>query len=173
MPVRRTLVTLTALGAVLAGAAPAGASSTTAPQGWEPAPSSPWDVPAGARCDFPVHGEPVVDEVVRYVLDTHADGSPKRVVYQGDLVVRVTNKDTGASYDADAGGSAVVEYRTDGSQTWAVLGPVLIGFGKDAGSLPRGIYIVDGVYTLDIGTGGQKTLRMAYGTTDDLCDRIG
>lgn len=51
-------------------------------------------------------------------------------------------------------------------------GPVLVGFGEDAGSLPRGPHIVDGVRTTDIGTDGQKTLTMAHGTTDDLCDRI-
>ncbi|MBL3667558.1 hypothetical protein JL475_16505 [Streptomyces sp. M2CJ-2] len=170
---RRTVFVLLALAAaVLPGAVPAAAAPAGTGRGWEPAPSAPWDVAAGVRCDFPVHGEPVVDEVVQRVLDTHPDGSAKRVAYKGDLVVRVTNTGTGAFHDADASGTAVVDHRTDGSQHWSVLGPVLVGVGEDRGNLPRGLYIVDGVYTLDISSTGHKTVNMAYGTQDDLCARI-
>ncbi|MBC9727737.1 hypothetical protein [Streptomyces sp. TRM68367] len=168
---RRTVLAPLALAAVLVAAHPASAE-TGARTGWEPAPSAPWDADAGLRCDFPVHGEPVVDEVVRRVLDTRPDGSPKRVAYKGDLVVRVTNTGTGASYDADASGSALVEYRTDGSQFWTVHGPVLVGVGPGLGSLPRGLYIVDGLYTMNIASDGYKTVNLLHGTTDDLCARI-
>ncbi|MEU2910264.1 hypothetical protein ACWCQ0_26395 [Streptomyces massasporeus] len=150
------------------------ASTATQPTvpGWEPAPSAPWDVGAGVRCDFPVHGEPVVDEVEQRVLSTHPDGSVRRVAYRGDLVVRVTNTATGASHDADASGSAVVEHRRDGSQFWAVRGPVLVGVGEGRGSLPRGLYVVDGVFTMDIAADGFKDVRLVHGRTDDLCARI-
>ncbi|GGX14379.1 hypothetical protein [Streptomyces lomondensis] len=166
---RRTALAPLALAAVLFGTQPASAATAG---GWEPAPSAPWDVGAGARCGFPVHGEPVVDEVVRRVLSTHADGSARRVAYKGDLVVRVTNTESGASYDADASGSAVVEYGRDGSQTWAVRGPVLVGVGPGQGSLPRGLYLVDGVFTMHISPTGYKEVRLLHGTTDDLCDRV-
>ncbi|MFE1784726.1 hypothetical protein ACFW9F_19610 [Streptomyces sp. NPDC059506] len=188
---RRNHLALPVLAAVLIGAVPAGtasaapvppaapaASGTSNAQagggegGWEPAPSVPWDTAAGARCDFPVHGEPVVDEVVRRVLETRPDGSVKRVAYTGDLVVRVTNTVTGASHDADVSGSAVVEYGTDGSQHWSVLGPVLVGVGENGGNLPRGLHVVDGAYTLDIDPTGHKTVTMVRGTVDDLCARI-
>ncbi|MFD7241202.1 hypothetical protein [Streptomyces massasporeus] len=191
---RPTLLAPLALAAVLLGTQPASAANTpgtppasttntpraqpasataqpTAP-GWEPAPSAPWDVGAGVRCDFPVHGEPVVDEVEQRVLSTHPDGSVRRVAYRGDLVVRVTNTATGASHDADVSGSAVVEHRRDGSQFWAVRGPVLVGVGEGRGSLPRGLYVVDGVFTMDIGADGFKDVRLVHGTTDDLCARI-
>ncbi|MFH9061328.1 hypothetical protein ACH4GM_08960 [Streptomyces coeruleorubidus] len=171
---RRTALATLTLAAVLAGTQPAYAETVAGPaKGWEPAPSAPWDVGAGVRCDFPVHGEPVVDEVVRRVLSTYPDGSVRRVAYKGDLVVRVTNSETGASYDADASGSAVVEHRPDGSQLWAVHGPVLVGVGQDQGSLPRGLYLVDGVYTMEISPTGYKSVRLLHGTTDDLCARIG
>ncbi|MET9678810.1 hypothetical protein [Streptomyces coeruleorubidus] len=170
---RRTALATLTLAAVLTGTQPASAETVAAPsKGWEPAPSAPWDVGAGVRCDFPVHGEPVVDEVVRQVLSTYPDGSVRRVAYKGDLVVRVTNTETGASYDADASGSAVVEHRPDGSQLWAVHGPVLVGVGQDQGSLPRGLYLVDGVYTMEISPTGYKSVRLLHGTTDDLCSRI-
>ncbi|MFF7309832.1 hypothetical protein [Streptomyces sp. NPDC008137] len=165
---RTALVTLT-LAAALLGTQPASAEPHN---GWEPSPSAPWEVAAGVRCDFPVHGEPVVDEVVRRVLSTHPDGSERRVAYKGDLVIRVTNTETGAAYDADASGSALVEYRPDGSQLWAVHGPVLVGVGEGRGTLPRGLYIVDGVYTMDISATGYKAVHLVRGTTDDLCARI-
>ena len=194
---RRTLLAPLALAAVLLGTQPTsqpgapgwestsaptqptapGWESTSAPAqptapGWEPAPSAPWDVGAGVRCDFPVHGEPVVDEVEQRVLSTHPDGSVRRVAYRGDLVVRVTNTATGASHDADVSGTALVEYRRDGSQFWAVRGPVLVGVGEGRGSLPRGLYVVDGTYTMDIGADGFKNVRLLHATTDDLCGRI-
>ncbi|MFF8015798.1 hypothetical protein [Streptomyces sp. NPDC007929] len=177
----RTLLAPLALTAALLGTHPASAANAAAPQpvsadarsdaqGWEPAPSAPWDVGAGVRCDFPVHGEPVVDEVEQRVLSTHPDGTARWVAYRGDLVIRVTNTDTGASHDADASGSALVEYRDDGSQFWAVHGPVLVGLAT--GNLPRGLYIIDGAYTMDIGTDGSKNIALTHATTDDLCARI-
>lgn len=179
---RRTVLALLALVAVLLGTAPtATAAAATAAgtergpggTGWEPAPSAPWDLPAGARCDFPMHGQPVVDEVVQRVLSTHPDGSPKRVAYKGDLVIRVTNTDTGASHDADASGRAVVDYGTDGSQFWYVHGPVLVGVAENGGNLPRGLYIIDGVYTMDISSTGYKDVTMTHATHYDICAQIG
>ncbi|MEE1737695.1 hypothetical protein [Streptomyces sp. BE147] len=175
---RRTTVVPLAVAAVLLGAVPVSAApagpgnGTGTGRGWEPSPSAPWDVSAGVRCDFPVHGEPVVDEVVRRVLDTYPDGSVKRVAYKGDLVVRVTNTVSGASYDADVSGTAVVDHRTDGSQFWSALGPVLVGVGAGGGNLPRGLYIVDGKYTMDISATGYRTVDMTYGTQNDICARV-
>ncbi|MFD9538551.1 hypothetical protein [Streptomyces sp. NPDC060022] len=165
-----SIVVTTLLGATPAQAADAGPSGPQHGLGWEPAPSAPWDVAAGLRCDFAIHGEPVVDEVVQRVLARYPDGSPKSVAYKGDLVIRVTNKVSDAFYDADAGGSAIVEYRADGSQFWSVLGPVLVGVGE--GNLDRGMYVVDGVYTLAISASGHKTVTMAHGSTTDICERI-
>ncbi|GCD97137.1 hypothetical protein [Embleya hyalina] len=185
---RRTFVTLTVLAALLgtAAATPAAAAdptptasettttqTTEAPSTWEPAPPTPpFDYPAGARCDFPVHAEAILDEVVQRVLETHPDGSPKRVAYKGPLVMRVTDTAGGAHFDADAGGSAVVEYRLDGSQRWLVLGPVLTTFRANGGTLPRGVYTIDGAYILDITADRTKTLTMLHGGTDDICARV-
>ncbi|MFE9727987.1 hypothetical protein ACFYQ5_31605 [Streptomyces sp. NPDC005794] len=167
---RRVLLAATALAALALGTSPASASS--GPAGWEPAPTPPYDLPAGTRCDVPVHTEPVVDEVVQRVLARHTDGSPSRVAYRGDLVVRVTDTATGASYDADVGGSAIVDHHTDGSQKWYVAGPVLVGVGEDAGNLARGLYVLDGVYTMDISATGYKSVHLVHGSADDLCARI-
>ncbi|MGW8488022.1 hypothetical protein [Streptomyces sp. NPDC055886] len=161
-------VTVLALGL---GTAPATAAPPAASQGsgWEPAPSAPWDVPAGERCAFPIHGEPIVDEVVSRELPSPAEGVT-RTAYKGDLVIRVTNKETGARYDADASGSAVVDVYTSGAQFWRVLGPVLVGVGD--GNLARGMYIVEGAYTLAVSPTGTKTVAGPVVRTDSICDRL-
>lgn len=169
--VRRTALALTALATTLLGPAAVASAAETAP-GWEPAPSPPFDLAAGVRCDFPVHGEPLVDEVVGRIVERHPDGSPKRVAYKGDLVVRVTHTGTGDLYDADVSGTALVDHRTDGSQFWSVLGPVLVGVGEGGGNMPRSLYVVDGLYTMDISATGHKTVTMVHGTRTDICEQI-
>lgn len=159
--------------ALLTGTTPASASPVRgSADGWVPAPSSPWTMPAGARCDFAVAGEPIVNEVRKRVLATHPDGSPKSELWVGDLVIRITNTETGTHHDADASGQAVINYAVDGAQTWYVHGPALVGFATNGGTLPRGLYIIDGLYRLEISSTGYRSLTMAYGTTDDLCARV-
>jgi hypothetical protein len=173
--VRRLIVMAVALAAVLvAGTAPANAQARdgSGGGGWVPAPSAPWAMPAGARCDFAITGVPIVDEVRKRVLATNPDGSPRSELWVGDLVIRITNTGTGAHYDADASGRAVITYAADGSQTWYVHGPVLVGFAAGGGNLPRGLYIIDGLYRLEISPTGYRTVTMVYGTTDDLCARV-
>ncbi|MFG2330318.1 hypothetical protein ACGFMM_11895 [Streptomyces sp. NPDC048604] len=169
---RAFTVSLATATALLVLTAPARAAETTA-EGWVPSPTPSYSFPAGTRCDFPVRTEPVVDEVVRNTIRSYEDDSPRLVAYRGDLVVRVTNTETGAYVDADAGGRALVEIRPDRSQFWQVSGPILAGFGENAGTLPRGLYTIDGTYTLEVSAAGRKTLTMAQGTTEDLCERIG
>ncbi|MGC4949513.1 hypothetical protein ACLQ2N_25380 [Streptomyces sp. DT224] len=169
---RRSVLALAVCGvlaAPLVTAAPA--SATVAPGPWEAAPSSSWAYPAGARCDVAVHGGPVVDEVVRRTLATYEDGT-QVLEYKGALVIRVTNSGTGASYDTDASGRAVVVVRADHSQTWYVTGPILAGFGEGAGSVARGLYTVDGVYTLEVSATGYKTLDLLHGSVEPLCDKV-
>lgn len=145
----------------------------TPSNGWTPAPTPPFDQAAGVTCDFPIHGRAIVDHVVTKVLTSYPDGSIKRDAYQGALVIRVTNTLTGAYYDADASGSAVVDHAPDGAQTWYVVGPVLAGFRTGKGNLPRGMYVLDGLYRLQISSAGYVTLTLARGHTDNICDRIG
>ncbi|HZX37137.1 MAG TPA: hypothetical protein VFF37_02145 [Streptomyces sp.] len=73
---------------------------------------------------------------------------------------------------ADASGTAVVDYGADGSPFWSMLGPVVVGIGEGRGNLPRSLYIIDGVYTMDISTAGYKTVTMAHGSHTDICEQI-
>jgi hypothetical protein len=166
-----------AAAAVLLCAAPASAAARTDGDGeWIPAPSAPFDQAAGVTCDFPIHAEPIVDEVKMQVLATYPDGSSKREIYDGALIIRVTNTSTGASVDADASGTAVIDYKPGGSfaqsSTWHVAGPVLVGFRAGGGNLPRGMYILDGIFTLTFSDTGFKTVKFRVGGADNICDDL-
>ncbi|MEU9828247.1 hypothetical protein [Micromonospora chersina] len=157
--------------AALPGTASA-ASGDIAPGAWEPAPQAAFEMPAGARCDFAVRVEPIVDEVRKLTLATYPDGSPKRELYTGTLIDRVTNLETGATSTADASGTSMVVYGTDGSMTWYVTGPVLLGFRENAGSLPKGLWIVDGQFTVEFTPTFEKTITMLHGTTHNVCTDV-
>ncbi|MGY0005191.1 hypothetical protein [Micromonospora sp. I033] len=160
-----------AIVAALPGSASA-AAGDIAPGTWEPAPQEAFEMPAGARCDFAVRVEPIVDEVRKLTLSTYPDGSPKRELFTGTLIDRVTNLETGATSTADASGTSLVVYGTDGSMTWYVTGPVLLGFRENAGSLPKGLWIVDGQFTVEFTPTFEKTITMLHGTTHDVCTDV-
>ena len=178
-----------AAAAVLIAAVPASAAvdagasadkQTAAPGGgeWIPVPSVPFDLAAGVRCDFPVHGEPIVDKVQKMVLQTYSDGSPKQEIYAGALIFRVTNTLTGASVDVDISGTGVARYKPGGSfggpnSTADVYGPILLGMPEGLGNLPRGLYVPNGVYTLTISESGFRTVKWKIdGGADNICDDL-
>ncbi|GAB3388057.1 hypothetical protein RMN56_13545 [Micromonospora halotolerans] len=162
---------LAAIVAALPGSASA-ASGGSGPGAWEPAPQEAFEMPAGARCDFAVRVEPIVDEVRKLTLATYPDGSPKRELFTGTLIDRVTNLETGATSTADASGTSLVVYGTDGSMTWYVTGPVLLGFRENAGSLPKGLWIVDGQFAVEFTPTFDKTITMLHGTTHNVCTDV-
>lgn len=151
-------------------ATPARAGS---PGGWMPAPTTPWSRPAGVLCDFGIHVEPIVDEVRRRVLATYPDGSVRRDAWTGALILRVTNDDTGASTDVDAGGDATIGYRPGGAidlnSTWHAAGPAVFGFREGRGNRPRGLYRFDGLYRVEFDATGYKTVTVHAGTETEIC----
>lgn len=159
----------TVAAALVAVAAPAG----TGGSGWEPFPSPPLDLAAGAYCDFAVHGDPVVDEVRVKTIETFPDGSPRRQLATGALVYRLTNTATGATATADASGSAVFVFRADGSRTWHVAGPVLAAFREGASNIPRGLWTIDGIYDIDFSPANFKTVTLYHGRLHDVCADLG
>ncbi|GAB7038252.1 MULTISPECIES: hypothetical protein [Catenuloplanes] len=158
-------------GVMLAIAGGTAAHATPGPgTGWHRVPTPPFDLPAGYRCDFPVHAVAVVDEVYYRTLVAKPDGSPRLEAATGPLVLRLTNVDTGATVDADAGGSSTSTYHDDGGRTIHSAGPILLGAGE-AGTLARGLYVVDGLYRIDLRPDGYRGLTGHY-TTDDLCAKL-
>jgi hypothetical protein len=166
--------------AVLVAAVPASAAvgnnSKPTNNDWERVPSAPFDQVAGATCDFPIHGEPIVDRVVKMVLQRYPDGSVKREMFTGALIARITNKTTGASVEVDVSGTGVVDYKPGGSfasnATMHVQGPILLGMHEGAGNLPRGMYVTNGIYTLKISKTGYRTVTFTVGGADNICDDL-
>jgi hypothetical protein len=169
--VRRTaFVILASVAALLTAATPASASTATrVHHPWVPVPSAPFDLAAGDYCAFPVHGDPVVDQVRVKTIEEYPDGSPKRQLATGALKFRMTNSATGASTIADAGGSAIFDLFPDGSQTWHVIGPVLARFKDGASNIPRGVWTINGIYDVHFSPTGFKTVTIFHGGAHDVC----
>jgi len=167
---RRVVLVLTMAASLVLAAAPASAS--TARSGWEPWPTPPIDIPAGTVCDFAVHGDPVVDEVVRKVVATYPDGSTKRQLAKGALILRLTNVGTGASAVVDASGRAAFDYAPDGTVTVLVVGPILIPFRDGLSNVARGLYAVDGIYRIVLQPDGFRRLTLIHGTIRNVCDDL-
>jgi hypothetical protein len=146
-------------------------AATSSLPGWHPAPSSPFDTPAGPLCAFATHGDPIADEVQELDLTTHPDGTPARAIFAGKLILRMTNTSSGQTYDADASGSAVVDFNTDGSQHWRWVGPVLVGFRAGAANHVQGIYVLDGAYDLVISPERRLTVH-GVGRETDVCAKL-
>ena len=172
---RRSLASLAAViaigAAVLGFGAPASAASPPG-SGWFSVPEDPFDRAAGVECDFPIHAQATVSEVYGKTTKTYPDGTPSQQVFVGPLVYRVTNTDNGKSYDANASGSAVVDYGTDGSQKWYVIGPILLNSHDGHSNLPRGIWVIDGVYTITFDASGHNVVTLISGSEDNVCDHI-
>lgn len=174
MIVRRTLLIAVAVTSMFAGGAvPANAtttqSSVTSHGGWVPEPIPPFDAAAGVLCDFPVHYDVLVNHVRTKVLETYPDGTPKRQLATGALFLDVSNTDTGADTVVDASGSAVIDYGTDGSMLWHVVGPVIARLGEGTSNLPRGLYTINGIYRIAFSPAGFKTITVTHGSVHDLC----
>jgi hypothetical protein len=170
---RRTIViALTAVAALLASAAPASAAGGVVNEPWVPLPEGPFDLPAGSYCDFAVHGDSVVDQVETKVVVEYPDGSIKKQLARGALLIRVTNTGTGAATTVNASGDAVFDFFPDGSQTWHVVGPVLAGFKDGGGNVPRGLWKISGVYDINFSPANYKTVTIRRGGLHDVCADI-
>lgn len=162
------ILVLTLVATLVASAGPANAAP--APNGgWVPAPTPPFDIPAGEVCDFTIHGEPVVDKVMSKVLATYPDGSTKVELAKGPLILRITNVDNGRTHLENGSGTGLFRFAADGSFTVDVVGPLLIGFRAGLSNVPRGFYELNGVYRIAFGTDGFRTLTLTHGTIRNVC----
>ncbi|MER7460346.1 hypothetical protein [Micromonospora sp. NPDC126480] len=155
--------------ATVAAAGPALAGPAAAGLDWQPYRSQPYTVAAGERCAFAVHAEPVVDEERIATLTSYPDGSPHQQVITGDLRVRYTNLDSGATVEHDLSGTAFIDYGTDGSMTHRYLGAVAVGF-RATDAYPKGIWRLDGYHEVTFAAnGGVRQIRVDAGTEHDVC----
>lgn len=173
---RVMVAAIAALGAVVP-AVPAVAAASPSPAlpaglDWEAYRTQPFTVPAGARCAFPVAGEPVLDEERIATLTTFPDGSPEQQVITGDLRMRYTNLDTGASVEHLLDGTALITYGTDGSMVQRYVGAAMVGF-RSTDPWPVGLWRLDGYHEVRFGPdGGEREILVDGGTEHNICTDI-
>jgi len=178
----RPILTITAaVMAALAVAAPPASASTGNPGpesnasangGWVPIALPPLNAPAGLLCDFAVHYDVIVNEARLKVLQTFADGTPKRDIALGAVFLRVSNAETGASTVVDTSDTVVTEHGTDGSRSLQAVGPVVVLVRAGTSNLPRGFYAVDGVTRIDISPTGFKNVALVHASIHNVCDDL-
>lgn len=151
-------------------AAPPGTAA--APGGWERYPAADFTSAAGDLCAFGFSSTVLFDQVYVRTTRTFADGTPRRQEYVGPLVVRLTNLTTGAAIVRDLSGRAVATYRKDGSYTFAISGPVAVGF-RSGDSLPRGYYVLRGEHVVRFAASGTRTILVDRGREENLCRALG
>jgi hypothetical protein len=181
--VRRSVTISLSVLTVLAGvalAAPAHAMLTPAPGhgppvgigGWNGEVIGPFDGPAGLVCDFAVHWDVVENQVAVKTVQTYPDGAPKQQIADGALLLNVSNADTGKSEIADASGRATFDIGTDGSQVWHVVGPIIARLPAGRSNLPRGLYTIEGIYTVTFLVGQPINITLINGSVHNLCDDL-
>ncbi len=159
-----------ALGAALAPAAVAADN----PSPWTDYRGSDWSVPAGEVCAFPLASHVVSDKERYRTTETYPDGSPRVQEFTGQLVVELTNEDTGASVQRNLTGRGDFEYFPDGGWSLTAVGGHF-GGGLHPGDDPeQGFIVVTGSqYVLSSDADGHRTLTYGHGTTENICDTLG
>jgi len=148
-------------------AAPADASQ------WQPSPTSDFTLAAGDPCGFPLQGHVVADRERSRTTETFPDGSPRYQEFTGELVMRFTNLDSGASVVRNLTGRGDYEYFADGSFTLTDMGGHFAA-GLHAGDDPTpGFYVVGGKgWAVHVAADGHRTLTEGQGTIEDLCQTL-
>jgi hypothetical protein len=128
--------------------------------------NQPISFAAGAACPFPVVLTPTVsDEVLK--LWTDADGNPVRALITGNLVVRTTNLDTGASITQDASGPVDVRYNPDGSQDVTFTGRNIMLLRN-----PAGLVLLSGHAIGHVDPDGTFRVLEQSGNVVDICAAV-
>jgi len=171
---RLLLVGLTVLAVLLgtAGTAVAGGSVVNEP--WVRLPQTGFERAAGENCAFGVRLEIVQDEVMSKVVQRFPSGTIERQLAAGKLIVRMVNVSTGASTLVDAGGSALFEYREDGTfKSWLVSGPIIALPREGVSNIGRGVWALDGIYTIEFNPGPSLQFTgIHHFTQHDVCADI-
>ncbi len=169
----RTLAAALCLGAAAAvGAAPAAGADSS----WVPYSQADITVPGErSTCGFDVLMSVVEDEEFYKNVELYADGTPKRQLWRGPLVMRYTNLQSGESVVRDLSAMATMDYREDGSL--ASIRSVHGAFGATmpAGSQPgTGLYVLGGHgTTVTFESDGSRSFTLGpNGTAENVCEAI-
>lgn len=145
-------------------------SKVSATSGWKPYRTPPFDLPAGARCPFPLSGRTLQDQERIRTLATFPDGSPQRQEVVGRLVVRYVNQATGAHVDRNLTGTAFVDYRLDGSSTLTLRGGhFAVGLAATDPGGPAFLVLSGHGHAVTFAPDGGRTLALGTGRVENIC----
>jgi hypothetical protein len=157
-----------ALCCALAAPVAAGAASP-----WQPFRSSPFDLPAGSRCPFPLSGRIVQDRERIRTTQTNPDGTPAQQEVRGLLVVRYINGDTGASVTRNLNGDALFDTRPDGSSRFTLLhGHLSVGLAATDPGGPAFLVLHGRGFAVDFGADGSRTITFGHGSVENICETL-
>jgi hypothetical protein len=143
------------------------AAAAFAEDDWVPVPADPVTFPAGSVCAFTLRIEPLKNEVLSLTVSTYPDGSPRDILYKGDLVERITNLDNGHVVERDAGAFAIEHVGEDGSQLWSFFGNIVWGLSAQ-GTIAKGLYSMTGTHVVS-DSPKASLLLVDAGPKEDLC----
>jgi|tagenome__1003787_1003787.scaffolds.fasta_scaffold20600965_2 hypothetical protein len=142
---------------------------------WTPYESEDFTVPAGATCSFAVQAT-IVDDKERYCTTAYfPDGSPRYEEWTGQLVIRFTNADTGASVVRVLNGRGDFEYFADGGFTLTDMGGSFAAGLRAGDDGPgAGYYVVQGRgWAVHRDGDGHGTFTYGQGIIENLCETLG
>jgi hypothetical protein len=134
-----------------------------------PVNNQPFTVAAGQGCNFPLHGEPLIDQEVTKTFPPESNGDVK-VIITGRLVFELTNLDTGKSLVVNISGPVTAVFHPDGSvraDFGGLSGPIVF-FPTDIPPGPKA-FINSGRLVVDITPSGQLILVSQSGHEEDVC----
>jgi hypothetical protein len=148
-------------------------ASAAAPSPWSPLTTSPFELPAGTRCDFTLRGEVVQRKERIRTLESYPDGSPRVQEIVGQLVVRYTNVETGESVDRSLTGTALVTIEPDGSSTLSLVGGHMsVGFGEADEPSSSFLVFTGAGHEVFFAADGTRTASFGDGPVEDICQTL-
>ncbi|MDH6140260.1 MULTISPECIES: hypothetical protein [Kitasatospora] len=164
--------------AALALAAPAATAATPAHGdgggGWHPyRTGGPFDYPAGTVCPFHLYVSVLVDQEESKTAAGYPDGSPKKELFRGPLVLRYANADSGRSVDRDQSGFGILNYLPGGYREWVIPKTSHISAVVHPGDPyhATGDYLFSGGARLLIHPGHQTQVLEQH-QVENLCDTL-
>ena len=137
---------------------------------WQPFRSSPFDLPAGSRCSFPLSGRIVDDRERIRTTQTNPDGTPAQQEVRGRLIVRYINDDTGASVQRNLTGDALFETHPDGSSRITLLhGNLAVGLAATDSGGPAFLVLSGHDFVVDFAADGTRTIMFGKGEVENIC----
>lgn len=167
-----------AAGVLVAGmslvADPTAALASEGGNPWAEVAASGFHAPAGTRCEFPLTSTVLTDKERIRSLSHHSDGAPHRQKVVGQLVVRYTNEDSGASVERNLTGNGIFTWRADGTLHSLALqgGHLAVGF---APSDPEGgafIVFTGAGHEIEFRPDGTRVVTYGAGPTENLCETL-